>query len=333
MANNGMLQKIDDNFPTAVETATRRYVLITPCRDEEQFARRTLESVANQTVPPALWIIVDDGSTDQTPQILAEYAAKLPYLKVIRRSDRGFRKLGGGVIDAFYEGFDSINPDDFDYVCKMDLDLDLPPTYFEVLMGKMEQNPRIGTASGKPWFAGRGGRHVSEMCGDENSVGMIKFYRVECFRQIGGFVRELMWDGIDGHRCRMLGWIALSWNDPQLRFQHLRPMGTSHKSWWTGRVRHGIGQYYMGTGPLYMLASAAYRTTRPPILVGGIAMVWGYMKSLVNRSPQYQDPAFRKFLRDFQWYCLLMGKHAATRRLDRKQAATWSDKRLSPLMH
>jgi glycosyltransferase involved in cell wall biosynthesis len=328
-----MLQKIDDNLTMTVDTASRRYVLITPCRDEQEFARRTLESVANQTVPPALWIVVDDGSTDQTPQILAEYAAKLPYLKIIRRSDRGYRKLGGGVIDAFYEGFESINPDDFDYVCKLDLDLDLPPRYFEVLMEKMEQNPRIGTASGKPWFAGRGGRHISEMCGDENSVGMIKFYRVECFHQIGGFVRELMWDGIDGHRCRMLGWIAVSWNDPQLRFQHLRPMGTSHKSWWTGRVRHGIGQYYMGTGLLYLLASAAYRTTRPPIVVGGVAMVWGYLKSVMGRSPKYPDPDFRRFLRSFQWHCLLMGKHAATRRLDQKQAAQWSAKRLAQAIH
>jgi glycosyltransferase involved in cell wall biosynthesis len=319
-----MLQQLEDKLIPVHDRATRRYVLITPCRDEQEFARRTLESVANQTVPPALWIIVDDGSTDQTPRILAEYAAKLPYLKVIRKSDRGFRKLGGGVIDAFYEGYDSINPDDFDYLCKLDLDLDLPPGYFQMLMEKMEENPRIGTASGKPWFEGHGGRQISEMCGDENSVGMIKFYRVECFRQIGGFVRELMWDGIDGHRCRMLGWIAVSWNDPELRFQHLRPMGTSHKSWWTGRVRHGVGQYFMGTGPLYMLASAFYRMTRPPIIMGGIAMIWGYFKSLITGKPRYADAAFRSFLRRYQFRCLLKGKHRATAQLDRQQASNWA---------
>ncbi|MDB5301670.1 MAG: glycosyl transferase family 2, partial [Phycisphaerales bacterium] len=86
---------------------SRRYLLVTPCRDEAKFARRTLESVARQTIPPALWIVVDDGSTDETPGILAEYAARLPYLKVIRRENRGFRKLGGGVIDAFYSGYDT----------------------------------------------------------------------------------------------------------------------------------------------------------------------------------------------------------------------------------
>ena len=107
---------------------------------------------------------------------------------------------------------------------------------------------------------------------------MIKFYRTRCFQQIGGFVRMLMWDGIDCHRCRMLGWVAASWDEPGIRFEHLRPMGTSHKNWWTGRVRHGVGQWYMGTSFSYMLVSALYRMTRPPIVAGGVAMLWGYVK-------------------------------------------------------
>ena len=314
---------LQSNAPNPV-AGSRRYLLITPCRDEAAYARRTLESVGRQTVLPSLWIIVDDGSTDQTPQILAEYAAKLPYLKIIRREDRGFRKLGGGVIDAFYTGYDSIDPGEFDYICKLDLDLDLPPRYFESLIERMEANPRIGTCSGKPWFRGSDGQQISEMCGDENSVGMIKFYRTACFRQIGGFIRELMWDGIDGHRCRMLGWIAVSWDDPALNFEHLRPMGTSHKNWWTGRVRHGVGQYYMGTGLIYMLASALFRMTRPPLIVGGIAMFWGYLKSLLTRKPRHPDPSFRTFLRSYQWQCLLAGKRRATSTLNQRQASRWS---------
>src|SRR2546423_9848055 len=128
--------------------SSRRYCLITPCRDEAQFARRTLDSVVAQTVRPALWVIVDDGSRDQTPRILDEYAQKYDFIKVIRRTDRGFRKLGGGVIDAFYQGYDSIDPRHFDYVCKFDLDLDLPPRYFQALMEKMEAEPRLVTATG-----------------------------------------------------------------------------------------------------------------------------------------------------------------------------------------
>jgi hypothetical protein len=242
----------------------------------------------------------------------------------MRRDNRGFRKLGGGVIDAFYHGYDSIDPNEFDFVCKLDLDLDLPPAYFETLMRKMSLEPRLGTFSGKPYFIDPAtARRMPETCGDENSVGMVKFYRTACFTEIGGFVRELMWDGIDCHRCRMLGWKAASADDESIRFTHLRPMGTSHKNWWTGRTRHGIGQYFMGTGPAYMLASAAYRLFRPPIILGSVAILWGYFKSMAQRKPRYGDRAFRTFLSRYQWACLLLGKARATQRLDSRQAEKW----------
>ena len=186
-----------------------------------------------------------------------------------------------------------------------------------------QANPRIGTCSGKPYFRGPHGELISEKCGDENSVGMVKFYRTACFRQIGGFVRELMWDGIDGHRCRMLGWIAASWDDPLLNFEHLRPMGTSDKSWWTGRVRHGTGQYFMGTGPAYMLASCVFRMFHPPILLGSVAMLWGYLRSAIRRRERYSDATFRRFLRRYQWACLFKGKRRATADLNASQASTW----------
>ncbi len=317
--------------------SSRKYCLITPCRDEARYARRTLDAVAGQSELPALWVIVDDGSKDATPAILAEYAARFPWISVLRRPDRGDRKLGGGVIDAFYTGYDTIDPGTFEYICKLDLDLDLPPGYFAGLMDRMEAERRIGTCSGKPYFFAPGrpdanvrfpltdlSTLISEKTGDENSVGMTKFYRTTCFRQIGGFVRELMWDGIDGHRCRQLGWLAVSWDDPELRFVHLRPMGTSHKNWWTGRVRHGFGQYFMGTTPMYMLASALYRMTRPPLVVGGAAMLHGYFKSMINRNPRYGDDEFRRFLRSYQWACLLKGKTAATAEINARRAGRWN---------
>lgn len=320
--------------------SARRYCLITPCRDEAKYARRTLDAVTQQTEAPACWVIVDDGSKDETPAILAEYAARFPYIRVVTRADRGDRKLGGGVIDAFYEGYRSIDPAAFDYVCKLDLDLDFSRQYFAILMDRMDANPRIGTCSGQPYFFPPGAPGdtaafplrdvsglVSEALGGENSVGMIKFYRTSCFRQIGGFVRELMWDGIDGHRCRQLGWIAVAWDDPDLRFLHLRPMGTSHKNWWTGRTRHGIGQYFMGTTPIWMLASAAFRMTRPPRIVGGVAMLYGFAKSALERKPRYGDATFRRFLRSYQWACLFKGKVAATEALNARQAAVWAPDR------
>lgn len=303
---------------------SRRYLLISPCRDEAKYLRRTLDSVAAQSVPPAAWVVVDDGSTDGTAEILEEYARRLPYLHVVRRTDRGRREVGPGVVEAFYAGLKTVRLEDFDYVCKLDMDLDLPPRYFELLMQRMEDNPRIGTTSGKPWFVPpQSTELVPEICGDEMSVGMTKFYRVACFKETGGFVRQVMWDGIDCHRARMLGWIAESVDQEALRFVHLRPMGSSHRGIWTGRVRMGFGQYFMGTSPLYHLAVVISRLPKYPVLIGSVAMLWGYLKSWLKGLPRYDDLEFRRFLRSYQHACLRMGKRVAIARINAERAKLW----------
>jgi len=287
-----------------------RYVLISPCRDEADFMERTLDSVVGQSIPPAKWIIVDDGSSDATPQILAEYQKKHDWIEVLTRKDRGQRSVGPGVVDAFYAGYDLVKDVDYPYLCKLDLDLLLPPRYFEILMQRMEAYPAIATCSGKAYIE-ESGVLVDERHGDDTSLGMSKFYRASCFRAIGGFVREVMWDGIDCHKCRMNGWIACSWDEPELRFVHLRPMGSSQVSIYTGRMRHGFGQYFMGTSLLFMIASAVFRLNQKPYVIGSAAILWGYVKSALQRKPRYQDPEFRKFLRYYQWQVLLGGKRRA----------------------
>ncbi len=277
--------------------------------------RQTLDTVLAQSVQPAKWVIVDDGSTDDTPQILADYAQKYDWIKIVTRSDRGHRAVGPGVIDAFYSGYETINPDEFDYLCKLDLDLRLPPRYFEILMSLMEENNKIGTCSGKSYIE-ENGKLISERKGDETSLGMTKFYRVSCFKEIGGFVREVMWDGIDCHRCRMMGWIACSWDDPELRFVHLRPMGSSQQSIYVGRMRHGYGQYFMGTGFLFMLASAINHLNEKPYILGSTAMMWGWLKSWLQGFPRFESPGFREFLRNYQRRALLVGKHRAVKEIE-----------------
>jgi poly-beta-1,6-N-acetyl-D-glucosamine synthase len=310
--------------PDNLVPVDRRYCLITPCRDEAQYARRTIESVAAQTVPPALWVIVDDGSSDDTAAIVEEYASRLPYIRLIRRADRGHRRVGGGVVEAFNVGYASIGSETFPYLCKMDLDLVLPTGYFEGLIRRMEAEPRLGSTSGKPWFVHpRTGALVPEVCGDEMSVGMTKFYRQACFTEIGGFVPQVMWDGIDCHRARMLGWLAESVDTEALRFIHLRPQGASQTGILTGRLRAGFGQYYMGTAPLYYGASAVYRAFEHPALVGSLAMLWGYARSAIRGLPRYDDPAFRTFLREYQYACLRYGKAAATARVNARQESVW----------
>jgi hypothetical protein len=224
--------------------------------------------------------------------------------------------VGPGVIDAFYSGYAVIDVDDYDFLCKLDLDLRLPPRYFEILMQRMTANPRIATCSGKAYIEERG-RLVDERHGDETSLGMTKFYRVACFKAIGGFVREVMWDGIDCHACRMKGWIACSWNEPDLRFIHLRPMGSSQVGIYTGRMRHGYGQYFMGTGALFMVASALMRINQRPYVLGSAAMLWGWIKSALQRRPRYDDAEFRAFIRRYQARALRVGKRRAIAELER----------------
>ena len=296
-----------------------RYVVISPCRNEAAYMRQTLDSVIGQSIRPAKWVIVDDGSSDATPQILREYRARHPWIEVLTRRDRGRRAVGPGVVEAFYAGYETIAAHDYDYLCKLDLDVRLPQRYFEVLMQRMAANPRLGSCSGKAYIE-EDGALVPEGHGDETSLGMTKFYRVACFKDIGGFVPQVMWDGIDCHRCRMNGWIACSWDEPQLRFVHLRRMGSSQQSLLAGRMRQGFGYYFMGTGPVFMTAAALNRMREKPYLLGGLATLWGYIQSALERRPRYEDAEFRRFLRRYHRRALLMGKKRAIDEIHREKS-------------
>lgn len=281
--------------------------------------RQTLDSVVAQTIQPTLWIIVDDGSTDATPDILSEYAAQHSWIQVMARPDRGHRSVGPGVIEAFYAGYEAIDPGAFTYSCKMDLDLVLPPRYFETLILRMEADPRIGTCSGKPYIRNHG-QLISERRGDEMSVGMTKFYRQSCFEDIGGYVREVMWDAIDCHKARQKGWRAVSWDHPDLNFEHLRPMGSSQVSIWTGRRRHGYGQYFMGSDFIYFFATCIFRMPEPPYILGGLMMLYGYLTAWAHGERQLGDPELIKFIKNYQRRAMWQGKARAVDQIEAERS-------------
>lgn len=301
----------------------RTYVLISPCRNEADYMRHTLDSVVAQSLQPTLWVIVDDGSTDETPQILADYAAKHDWIRIVQKPDRGHRAVGPGVVEAFYVGYQSIDPADFTYSCKLDLDLELPPRYFETLIERMEADPRIGTCSGKPYIR-QNGTLVSERRGDEMSVGMTKFYRRTCFEDIGGYVHEVMWDAIDCHKARQRGWKAVSWDHPDLNFEHLRPMGSSQTSIWTGKRRHGFGQYFMGSDLFFYAATCVFRMAEKPYVLGGLAMMQGYLAAWMRGDRQLDDPELRAFIRAYQRQALFKGKSRAVAEIEAERAALFA---------
>ncbi len=296
--------------------STRRYLVVTPCRDEGDFIGRTIETMAAQTVPPITWVIVDDGSTDNTPEVLARAAAEHDFIKVVRREDRGERKVGPGVIEAFYAGYNSVNTADYEFICKMDADLELPARYFERLIEEMEREPRLGAVSGKMFLRDEQGRLIHERRGDDHAAGPTKFYRRACFEDIGGFVRMVGWDGIDGHMCRMKGWIARSIMDDEIKVVHLRQMGSSHKGVLHGRVRGGQGKWRIGSSPWYLLATAVYRMADKPYVIGACAMTWGYFKAMFSGVERMDDPAYLRHLRRYEWRALLKGKNRTLKAYD-----------------
>lgn len=289
-----------------------RLLIITPARDEGKYIAHTIRSVVAQTHRPARWIIVDDNSRDDTAALAEAAAREHPWIQVVRRQSSPERRVGPGVIEAFYDGLSRVSLADFDFLCKLDADLEFQPTYFENLLHQFALNPSLGTISGKCHIP-VGDKLVLERTGDQFSHGVAKLYRRECFEQIGGFVREVMWDGIDCHRCRMLGWEAKSSSDPELALIHLRQMGSSFRSIYHGRRRWGRGQYFMGTHPLYLLAITLYRMAERPWALGGLSILAGYVEAWLRREKRYDDVAFRRHLHDWQLRELLArlpgGKH------------------------
>ncbi len=293
---------------SACARPSRRYLVVTPCRNEEEYIQTTIDTMAAQSVLPACWVIVDDGSTDRTPEILRQATETYPWIHVVERADRGERAVGPGVIQAFNDGVASVDLHDFDYVCKLDGDLGLPERYFEVLMEHMESNPLIGNMSGKTYIPTEAGKWVSERMGDENAIGASKFYRVECFRDIGGFVPRASWDGIDGHTCRMMGWIAGSLDLEEIRLKHYRPQGSSQHGIWTGRKRWGRGKYFMGSSLLYVFAVSVFRMGERPFVIGGLGILWGYLHALITRAERYDNPAYLRYFRRYEMSSLFRGK-------------------------
>jgi len=281
------------------ETSTHRTVIISPVRDEERTLERTIYCMERQTHPPVRWVVVDDGSSDGTPDILASAQERIPWLRVVQRPDRGFRKLGGGVIDAFWDGLDTVDID-YDYVAKMDVDLEFSDRYLEKIFGYFDADPNLAAASGKV-FRPEGGGFVEEFLIDEMVAGQFKLYRRACFEKIGGFVREIMWDGIDFHKSRMSGYRTRSIDDDELRIIHLRLMGSSDRGIYEGRLRWGRGQYFMGTSLPYIVASGIFRMREKPYVVGGGLIVAGYLEAALKRHRRFDDPDFRRGLREWQW--------------------------------
>lgn len=285
-----------------------RIVIISPVRNEEEFLPLTIASVISQSILPIEWIIVDDGSSDRTAEIVKETSVKYPWIRLISKPDRGERSVGPGVVETFYFGYNQIKSKNYNYICKMDGDIEFTNKYFETLLSYFNKDKYLGAASGKPYLITESGKKIPERKNNEMVAGMINFYRKECFDAIGGFVKEVHWDGIVIHRARMAGWRTRSIVHPDLAFIHERLMGSSHKGVLHGRLRWGRGQFFMGTHPLYILAIGVYRMFEKPFIIGGLWIILGYIIAFFKGMKRYEFTGFRKSLHAWQMERLHLGK-------------------------
>lgn len=287
----------------------RRLVIISPCRDEAQYVQLTLDSVVKQTYRPHLWIIVDDGSRDRTAEIVERYVKEYPWIKLVRRERGGSRQLGPGVVNAFNVGWASLGTEPFDVIAKLDCDLEFGAETFAAIM-KYFDNPQVGMASGTTVLLLQG-KLVPDRHADYHVPGPAKFYRRECFQDIGGLQCVYGWDVIDETDARRHGWLTL--HDPQIIILHHRPQGGA-SGVIRGRVIWGRCAYVIGSHPIFAIARGIYRMAERPWLVGGIAFLWGFFSSYFQSDLQrITDLGLIRYLRREQLHRLTHGNRLPLR--------------------
>jgi biofilm PGA synthesis N-glycosyltransferase PgaC len=281
-----------------------RYVVVTPVRDEEKYLPCTIESMARQTVLPLQWVIVNDGSKDKTPQIIDEAARQYSWIRAVHRDDRGYRKWGAGIIEAFYDGYHALDFTDWQFMSKLDGDLSFEPDYFESTFAKFQASPKQGIGGGVLYHFANG-RKVLENHPKFHVRGGTKIYRRECWDALGGLWVGPGSDTIDEVKANMLGWITCSFFD--IHMIHHRFTGASWGRW-GGLVKDGKIDYVSGYHPLFLAAKSIVRLSRRPYLLGSFALLYGYVSAYVHRIPRVDDPSVIRYLRQQQLAKLFGGE-------------------------
>jgi len=273
-----------------------KYVIVSPVRDEEQYIQETIRSITHQTIRPVEWIIVNDGSSDNTGQIAETFAQQYPWIRVLNRPDRGRRVPGTGVMEAFYHGYESLHSQDWEYLVKLDGDVGLEPDYFEQCFQRFNEQPDLGMCGGMLYRIRDG---VLER--EEHPIfhvrGPIKLYRRACWEAIGGLIKAPGWDTVDEVKANMCGWRTRSFLD--LKAIHYRPTGAAEGTWRDG-VKNGRADYISGYHPLFMLAKCAKRLFQAPYVIGAVSHAYGFVTGYLKRIPQIEDPALICYIRNQQ---------------------------------
>jgi len=295
-----LIRRADSEWSEAARISApcqHTYVLISPVHNEEKFIGRLIESIASQTVLPAHWVIVDDGSTDSTPEIVRAYAEQYEFIELICLSKRTDRKPGGE--GAIQQALKVVQSYPHDFLARFDADLEFCPDYIERILGEFSKDEKLGIAGGGLYVEKNGGL-VLEKVPNYHVRGGLKMYRRECLEQIETLYPCMGWDTIDEVCAWKYGWKTRSFAEN--RVIHKRPTGeglSARKiSWHQGR-----GEYYTWSHPLFVLLKAVRVATASPIRA--LYFLRGFLECYLKHEERLRDPDFKRIRRKQQLRRLL----------------------------
>jgi glycosyltransferase involved in cell wall biosynthesis len=271
------------------------YALITPARNEGRFLETTIQSVSKQTVLPSRWVIVNDGSTDDTGVIAARYAAKFNWIEVVDLPVRQERNFAAKVY-AFQAGQERLGGIDYKIIGNLDADVSLDPDHFEFLMSRFQEDPELGVAG--TVFREQGYYSGTDSFEGQNYVsGQCQIFRRECFEAIGGYHPSEA-GGIDWiavNTARMIGWKTRSFREKC--FYHHRTLGTASHGLIRKSFAYGKKDYYLGGHPLWEVIRCGYQSLRPPYLIGGTMLFAGYFTAMLRGEKRVVSEDLMRFHR------------------------------------
>jgi glycosyltransferase involved in cell wall biosynthesis len=261
-----------------------RYVLVTPARNEERFIEAVIRSVIAQTVRPTAWVIVSDGSTDRTDEIVQRFAKEHPWIELLRMPEHRDRTFAAKAT-AVNEAYERLRPRDFDLVGNLDADITLEPGYYQFLAGRFAEMPALGVA-GTPFVEDPDRPHhhsyAHRFADLQHVSGACQMFRRRCFEEVGGYAR-IKGGGIDWAAvttARMKGWETRTFLEMTCR--HHRKMGTAERSPLVARFRHGSEDYYLGGHPVWQLFRGILQMRARPFVLGGLSLILGYFWAMAR---------------------------------------------------
>jgi glycosyltransferase involved in cell wall biosynthesis len=279
-----------------------KYVLVTPARNEETLIEGTIRSVVSQTIQPSKWIIVSDGSTDGTDEIVKRYANDHSWIELLRMPEHRDRTFAAKAI-CFNAGYDKLKSRDFDLIGNLDADITFEPDYYEFLLGKFAEIPRLGVA-GTPFVEDisqpQNHTYAHKFADLEHVSGACQMFRRLCFEEVGGYT-PIKGGGIDWvavTTARIRGWQTRTFVEKTC-FHH-RKMGTASRSRLMARLRHGQEDYYLGGHPLWQVLRGIFQMKEKPFVIGGLFLILGYFWSMAKRVQRPVSPELIVFRRSEQ---------------------------------